>query len=122
MRNPEELAVFRLADELALMVIKTVKPWPGGAFPADERFGLCQQIRRAAVSVASNIVEGCSRESQADFRRFIEIATGSAMELRYQLSLCIRAEYGIVDDVRNLERQANALTKSLIALSKTLRA
>jgi four helix bundle protein len=75
MRNPSDLKVFEQAHTVVLEVYAMT-----AKFPADERFGLTQQIRRAAVSVPSNIVEGCSRESAADFRRFIEIATGSAME------------------------------------------
>ena len=51
------------------------------AFPEAERFGLTSQMRRAAVSISSNIAEGCSRSSKPDYRRFVEIATGSAFEL-----------------------------------------
>jgi four helix bundle protein len=50
-------------------------------FPSDERFGLTNQMRRAAVSISSNIAEGSSRNSRKDFARFIEIATGSLFEV-----------------------------------------
>lgn len=117
MRNPQELKVFEQADELAMSVYHLTM-----VFPLDERFGLTQQIRRAAVSVASNIVEGCSRESQADFRRFIEIATGSAMEVQYQLGFAKRLGYGsgVAWQATALE-QAEALVKALIALRKSYR-
>lgn len=118
MRNPHDLAVFRSADELVLAVYAAT-----ASFPGEERYGLTQQIRRAAVSVASNIVEGCSRESQADFRRFIEIATGSAMELQYQLSLASRLRYHpVASDGTVVNEKAEAVVKALINLGKTLRA
>lgn len=117
MRNPNELQIFELADELVMSVYHLTI-----LFPDHERYGLTQQIRRAAVSVPSNIVEGCSRESQADFRRFIEIATGSAMELQYQLRLSRRLGYG-TDSAwqKTANEQAERLVKSLINFGKTLR-
>jgi four helix bundle protein len=68
------------------------------AFPSDERFGLTSQIRRAAVSIPSNIAEGSGRGSTKDFSQFLSIATGSAYELETQLILA--AEFGYLDDTR----------------------
>jgi len=53
--------------------------------PPNEMYGLCQQMRRAAVSIASNLAEGCGRESDKEFKRFIEISLSSAFELETQL-------------------------------------
>lgn len=125
MRNPSELKVFGQADELAIVVYRLTT-----LFPRDERYGLIQQLRRSAVSIGSNIAEGCSRESQADFRRFIEIATGSAMELRYQLTFAYRLDNGKVIEGFNISKSAwktaidetESLVRALIAFSKTLRA
>jgi four helix bundle protein len=118
MRNPAELQVFGLSDALVFEVYRL-----SASFPADERYGLTQQIRRSVVSISSNIVEGCSRESQTDFRRFIEIATGSAMELRHQLSLANRLGFGGPPELwTEVTRQADASAKALIAFGKALRA
>lgn len=76
MFNFEKLAVWHKSIALADFTYAATR-----ALPADERFGLTNQMRRAAVSISSNIAEGCSRGSKSDFRRFIEIATGSVFEL-----------------------------------------
>jgi four helix bundle protein len=65
MRDYHKLRTFELADQLATSIYKCTK-----SFPKEEMFGLTSQIRRAAVSVLSNIVEGCAKSSQADYSRF----------------------------------------------------
>ncbi len=72
----QKLDVWQKAIEFADVVYSTTR-----RFPADERFGLISQMRRAAVSISSNIAEGSSRNSRKDFARFIEIATGSLFEV-----------------------------------------
>lgn len=76
MFNFEKLDVWQKAIDFADLVYSSTRN-----FPADERFGLTHQMRRAAVSLSSNIAEGCSRISKTDFARFLEIATGSAFEV-----------------------------------------
>jgi len=88
MRDHTKLRAFELADQLAVAAYELTR-----LFPKDEQFGLTSQIRRAAVSTASSIVEGCARSTQADYVRFLEIAYGSARELEYQLSLASRLGY-----------------------------
>ena len=85
MRDRTKLRAFELADQLAVAAYELTR-----LFPKGQQFGLTSQIRRAAVSTASNIVEGCARSTQADYVRFLEIACGSARELEYQLSLTSR--------------------------------
>jgi four helix bundle protein len=82
MRDHKKLRAFELADALAMEVYRAT-----AGFLQDERYGLTAQMRRAAVSVASNIVEGCARHSEADYVHFLHIAYGSARELEYQISL-----------------------------------
>ena len=85
MRNHRTLVVFKLADELAISTYSITK-----TFPKSENFGPVSQMRRAAVSVPSNLAEGCSRNSEAEFLRYLQIALGSARELEYQSSLAFR--------------------------------
>ncbi|MCA9668153.1 MAG: four helix bundle protein [Myxococcales bacterium] len=84
-RNPRNLVVFRLADELVLDVYKATR-----LFSLDERFGLRAQLRRAAVSVPTNLVEGCARPTARDYRYFVAMALSSASEVRYLLGLSTR--------------------------------
>ena len=81
-RDPRKLEVFHLAHNLAVEVYRATEQ-----LPAHERFGLQSQLRRAAVSIPTNIVEGCTRRSVRDYGRFVDIAFGSAMEVRYLLDL-----------------------------------
>src|SRR5881628_2187242 len=76
MFNFEKLETWQEAIEFADLVYTSTR-----GFPADERFGLTNQMRRAAVSISSNLAEGSSRSSRVDFARFIEIATGSLFEV-----------------------------------------
>ena len=114
MRNHRTLTAFKLADELALAVYGCT-----GTFPKSELFGLVSQMRRAAVSVPSNIAEGCSRHSEAEFVHYLHIALGSARELEYQASLAQRL--GLLRD-SNLENQANALCRTPSVFINKIRA
>lgn len=85
-------------------------------FPDHEKFGLISQIRRASVSIPSNIAEGCSRRTEKDFARFVEIAQGSAFEVETLLVICNEVGY-LSEDQLSLEvKELQVLQKSLNSL------
>jgi four helix bundle protein len=82
------LDVFKVAREFVLTCYKETKN-----FPAEEKFSMISQIRRAALSVHLNIAEGCSRKSLAERKRFYEIARGSLIEIDAALDIAVNLEY-----------------------------
>jgi four helix bundle protein len=116
MRDHTKLQAFALADRLVLAVYERTV-----AFPRDEQFGLRSQLRRAVISIASNIVEGCARESLADYIRFLDMAYGSSREAEYQLSLARRLNYLSESESVGLERLAEETSKVLNELIRALR-
>jgi four helix bundle protein len=117
LRDHHKLRAFGLADAMVLAVYAATK-----SFPKEEQFGLTSQIRRSAVSAASNIVEGCARSSESEYKRFLDIAFGSARELRYQLSIAERLGYVPASTSPELSRQAEETERVLGALIQSLRA
>jgi four helix bundle protein len=115
MFNFEKLDVWQKAIEFADLVYNFTRN-----FPADERFGLTNQMRRAAVSISSNIAEGTSRMSQTDFSRFIEIATGSVFEVVSQAFIGRRQGFLIEEDFRTLYSAADEIGRMLSGLRKSL--
>jgi len=91
-------------------------------FPKDELFGLVSQIRRAAVSVAANIVEGCSRDNDGDFRRFLQMAQGSAAELDYETLLAHDLRYLTDEQYTGIAMQIQEVRRMLNGFIQTLRA
>jgi four helix bundle protein len=116
MRNYRNLKAFELSDELVLMVYKATK-----MFPRDELFGLTSQLRRAAVSIPSNIVEGASRDTETEFLRFLDMAYGSASELDYQISLAYRLGYIEKNLYSSLSDKSTETAKVLNGLIRSLR-
>ena len=116
MRDHTKLRAFELGDEVAVLIYRVT-----AGFPKEESYGLTSQMRRAAVSVPSNIVEGCARETQADYLRFLDIAFGSLRELHYQLSLSKRLGFLRNQDSALIEPKVVETEKVLNGLIRALR-
>ena len=116
MRDHTKLRVFELADRLVVRIYRST-----ANFPSTERFGLQAQIRRAAVSIPANIVEGCARSTQAEYLRFIEISYGSARELQYELALSSRLGFLDEKSAEHLHRECTGLARALNGLLRSLR-
>ena len=116
MRDHTKLRAFQLADQLAILVYKNT-----ASFPKGEMFGLTSQVRRAAVSVASNIVEGSARSSEAEYLRFLDIAYGSAREVEYQIGLSHRLGFLSASEHAELLPVAVESAKVLNGLIRALR-
>ncbi len=91
MKDFRGLEVWRKSHALTLQVYRE-----STRFPANEQYGLTSQLRRSCASIPANIAEGCGRDSDADFARFLQIATGSATETDYHLLLA--HDLGFLDD------------------------
>jgi four helix bundle protein len=89
-------------------------------FPSNEAYGLTSQIRRASISISSNIAEGAGRNSDADFAHYLEIAYGSLMEVVSQLFLALDENYIQQAQLDEIVLKADVLASQLVALSKTL--
>jgi four helix bundle protein len=114
MFNFEKLEVWKKAINFADLIYNQTRH-----FPPDERFGLTNQLRRAAVSISSNIAEGSSRTSKTDFARFIEIATGSVFELVSQAFIAHRQSFLSEDQFRKIYTDAEELSRMLSGLRKS---
>lgn len=112
-RDHRKLKAFVFADSLVLQVYKETQ-----SFPVEERFGLAQQLRKSALSIPSNIVEGCARPSEADHARFLGIAFASARELEYQVGLAFRLGY--FQESTSLPGRCEELSKVLYALAAAM--
>ena len=88
MHNINELKIWHKALNLADMIYTVTEK-----FPDTERYGIISQMRRASVSIGSNIAEGAGRNSQKEFNHFLGISNGSAYELRFQLELSLRRNF-----------------------------
>lgn len=88
--------------------------------PTEERFGVATQMQRAAVSISSNIAEGCSRKSQKDYRRILEIALGSAFELETQLLVTVEVGYLKKDELDHVIQLINKEQKMPNSFIKTV--
>ena len=111
----EKLEAWIFSKELTKQVYLLTKK-----FPNDELYGLTSQIRRASISICSNIAEGSGRTSKKDFARFIQIAYGSMMELLNQLIIAEELEYIYKDELVKMREQIDQISIRLSGLRKSL--
>jgi four helix bundle protein len=115
MQDPNKLRVTKEARSLAVNVYRLTS-----SFPPEERFGICAQMRRAAVGIGSNIAEGCGRRGDGELLHFLYSASGSASELAFQLSVCVDLAYGDLRKLAAAVRQADVIGRMLNRLTAEL--
>ena len=89
-------------------------------FPKEEVFGLTSQLRRAAISIPSNIAEGCGRNTDKDFNNFLGISLGSAFEFETQLIICKNLDFINQDDFNFLEAEIQHIQNMIIKLKSSI--
>jgi four helix bundle protein len=111
----EDLEVFKKAHALTLRIYGVSE-----GFPAAEKYGLTSQMRRSAVSIGSNLIEGSHRSNRGEYRQFAGVARGSSGELKYQLMIArdlgylSESEYGVLrGEADEISRMLSGLVKSL---------
>ena len=114
-RSFRDLLVWQRAVELTVAVYHLTRE-----FPSDERYGLTSQIRRASVSVASNIAEGHGRNSTGEFRQFLGMARGSNFEVQTQLILSRKLDLGGNKRLTLCEGLSDEIERMLVALSASI--
>ena len=116
MKSHVDLDVWKKSVDLAAEVYKVT-----ANYPSDEKFGLVSQMRRSAVSIASNIAEGAGRTGNREFLQFLSIASGSASELSTQLVISRRISIG--DDVAlsRLEQSVANVSQMIRGLVRAVR-
>jgi four helix bundle protein len=114
-KSVEDLEVYKRSHNLTLDIYRSSKK-----FPSEERFGLIPQIRRAASSICSNLMEGSHRLGKKEFRQFVGIAKGSVGELKYHLLLAKDLGYLPPNQFVTLRSEAETVSKMLNGLANSL--
>ena len=115
LKTHKDLDAWRKSLDLVETVYKVTK-----AFPQEELYGLTNQLRRAAVSIPSNIAEGAARGSKKEFIQFLHIALGSLSEVETQLVIAKRLNY--LEDIGSIEDRIETIRKLILGLIRYLRA
>jgi len=116
METHKDLRVWQQSMEMVTLIYKMTK-----AFPKDEIFGLVSQMRRAAISVPSNIAEGYARGTDREKLHFLRISSGSISEIETQLTLSLNLEYIGQETYDKLSNQMTSLWKQLNALISSIK-
>jgi four helix bundle protein len=110
-----ELVVWQRAMELTSLLYRLTR-----SFPREEIYGLTGQLRRAGVSIASNIAEGSGRGTRNDYRSFLRIARGSALEVQTQLLIAHDLEFGDPTQIARAEELTEEISKMLWSITEKL--
>ena len=117
MKDFRQLRVWQKAHSLTLHIYNVTKK-----FPKEEMYGLTRQMRRASVSIAANIAEGCGRKTDADFCRFLIVALGSGTELEYHLLLSHDLKLLTDSEYESLQQELTEIKKMLNSFIQKLSA
>ena len=117
MQRFTELRVWQRSHQLALDIYRQTR-----TFPIEERFGIVSQMRRAAVSVSSNIAEGAKRTSNQDYARLLNIAEGSLAEIESLLRLATDLDFGRRETLETLTVEADEISRMVYALRMSVEA
>ena len=115
-RDPNKLRAFTLADAFAVAAYRHSE-----RFPVSERYGLQSQLRRAASSVPTNLIEGCTRSTTREYARYVEQALGSACEARYLVGFSHRVGVMRPEAHEALVAPADEVVRVLVGLHEALR-
>ena len=116
MHNFKDLKFWQKSIDLSVLIYKITS-----MFPNEEKFGLVSQLRRASVSIASNISEGASRSSDKEFLYFLSISNGSAFEIETQLIIANRLNYLNENDLMNVIDNVTEIQKMIYSFSKKIK-
>lgn len=117
MKDFRDLQIWEKGHQLARAVYQAT-----GSFPKEELYGLTSQLRRASASIPTNIAEGCGRQGDADFARFLQMAMGSASETDYLLILAKDLQFLKLKSYQELAEEITTLKKMLNSFLQKLRA
>jgi len=115
MRDFKKYNIWKLSHVFTLKIYELTK-----SFPKDEIYGLTSQLRRASSSIPTNISEGCGRDSDAEFNRFLTIALGSASEVEYLIILSKDLKYISIDSFKALNEDINLIKRKIYSLKQKL--
>lgn len=117
MKDFRKLGIWEKSHSLAVEIYRITNN-----FPQSEMYGITSQIRRACVSIPANIAEGCGRDGEAEFRRFLQIAVASASELEYHLLLAHDLKLLTAENYRQLDGRVTEIKRMITSLIKKLKA
>jgi len=115
-QSHRDLLVWQKGMDLVVAVHRITQK-----LPSNEQFGLISQLRRAAISIPSNIAEGYGRQSSGNYRQFLSVSRGSLLELETQIEICVRLKFLTQADTASILADITELSKMLTSLISKLK-